>query len=75
MITVVLGQLLRNSNWGGQILFPTMLDSFINPNVTPASEGQRQKVEIMYGLTESTDPLQTDNRQRRARLAKEQRIN
>lgn len=57
------------------MLFPTMLNSFINPNVTPASEGQRQKVEIMYGLTESTDPLETDNRQPRARLANEQRIN
>lgn len=57
------------------MLFPTMLDSFINPNVTPASEGQRQKAEIMYGLTESTDQLQTDNRQPRAWLANEQRIN
>lgn len=64
-----------NRNWGEQMLLPTVLDSFINPNVTPDSEGQRQKVEIMFGLTESTDPLQTDNRQPRAWLAKEQRIN
>lgn len=57
------------------MLFPTMLDSFINPNVTPDPEGQRQKVEIVYGLTESPDRLQTDNRQPRAWLANEQRIN
>lgn len=57
------------------MLFPTMLDSFINPNVTPDPEGQRQKVEIVYGLMESPDRLQTDNRQPRAWLANEQRIN
>lgn len=54
MITVVAWTAIEETTAGGdQVLFLSMLDSFINPDVPPASEtaeGQRWKVEIVYGL-------------------------
>lgn len=74
MITVAAWAAIEETTTGGeQVLFPSMLDSFINPDAPPASqtaEGQRWKVEILYGLRSKGPVRETDKRKTQGTIVK-----